>query len=69
MIQSQCHTYLMEVISTLCFGASTPTAGVMEELMVIAFDRSDESLCWHKPNQPQVVALQSFLLQMLLKYE
>ncbi len=67
MVQAQCHTYFMDVISKLCFGTA-PNQTMLEELMLIAFDDSERSLHWHRPNQPQTLGLQAFLLGMLLKY-
>ena len=72
-IRGYCKTFFMEVVSSLCFGQTTPPEPqLIEELLKVVFTEKDETkeLSYSdKEKTDAVPVIRSFLLQLLLEHK
>lgn len=71
-IRDCCKSYFMEVVSSLCFGQTTPPeTALIKELLNVVFTEQDKTKDFtysDRQSTDKVPVIRSFLLQLLLEH-
>ena len=70
-IRKSCHSFFMEVVSSLCFGGGqAPEPDLINMLMdtVLFEDQTRELSPYNEPKPDKTPTIRSFLLQLLLEH-
>ena len=71
IIRKSCHSFFMEVVSSLCFGGGqAPEPDLINMLMdtVLFEDQTRELSPYNEPKPDKTPTIRSFLLQLLLEH-
>ncbi len=74
IIKQYCHSFFMELVSTLCFGQSTPPEEeLVKELLKLVVTNDDKTRVFSYSENiekvDQVPVIRSFLLQLLMEHK